>query len=48
MLVVTIACKGHRQVVLECLSRMTAGMKKLPERAERVKTLVLDHKLTRL
>jgi hypothetical protein len=45
MLVVTNECKGHRQVVLECLARMTGGMEKLPER---VKTLVLDHKLTLL
>jgi hypothetical protein len=45
MLVMTDGCKGHRQVVLECLARMTGGMKKLPGR---VNNLVLDHKLTLL
>jgi len=45
MLVVTDGCKGHKQVVLECLARMTGGTEKLPDR---VKTLVLDLKLTLL
>jgi hypothetical protein len=36
---------GHRQVVLEYLARMTGGVEKLPDR---VKALVLDHKLTLL
>ena len=47
MLVVTDGCKGggHRQVVLEYLARMTGGVEKLPDR---VKALVLDHKLTLL
>ena len=45
MLVVTYQGKGHMQVVLECLARMTGGMEKLPDR---VKTMVLDHKLTLL
>jgi hypothetical protein len=45
MPVVTEVGKGHRQVVLECLARMTGGMEKLPDR---VKTMVLDHKLTLL
>jgi len=45
MLVVTHGGNCHRQVVLECLARMTGGMEKLPDR---VKTMVLDHKLTLL
>ncbi len=45
MLVVTHGGKGHRQVVLECLARMTGGMEKL---SGRVKTMVLEHKLTLL